>query len=594
MFFCHHKIAGLSNTLLITISFLILIIPETLAQKGKQQTFDYEKKSKQHGSFYYQYQLSDGKNTWDLHERNGEVNLNEPALEALPIETQLFIIININDVKFGLKGNYKDSKDADHNSAYGLEVNLSSISNPEGLILKSNKGFTVRPTDKNNNSGQLRFEVNRKIKEQNTGTISIPYQVVGAVSATRGGPWLAGKLALSYAISPSETYIIDERRKEAANQIFSSIQQAQNENNEQLLKKHCDNYIKEFPSLNKFIVYEKRYNDIEKLYKKLINSNDSSTPTSNDPEAKLLKELRFAIEEGDENKILDLCRRYRYHYREEKIFSGSSYEKVLCLMYDRLSDGLEKEDILKSLTNLYPKSACVKSDNQKGKLCNDCPPPPPPKPKTESEFIAELEEEFNLDNLDSFFDHFQNYGAQFNKGLFKDTSYYTKRICDLKNIQKDSILKDSLSKLLESLNPMHSCIDREIDHVLVYTEPSGEITITSDGIVISNVEGGIPPYSIRAIQIEGQSDDNFSPQNQSSYYKFASFESAFFKMKFSEIKSYPEGHYMIYVEDSNNKIFIKENKVYIKPPVNTSWLLISIILILLGGIYWLYKKYIVI
>jgi len=231
-----------------------------------------------------------------------------------------------------------------------------------------------------------------------------------------------------------------------------------------------------------------------------------------------------SVESGNKDEIIKWCKEYRTKYKYEK-----NYTACLGLLIENLSEGEEKNEVTKSWENLTGKT--YKKNKNK-----DLNPP---------------------------------------SGKNKSTAHRGDR-------KRERVVKSDPTKEIPDSVPVVKEPDLFIPGLpMGYETPTAEMKLVSDGIVIRNANGGIPPYTLK---ISSSEDGEFGfagdIENEEN-----------FKITFKDIGTSNAGNKWLRLVDDQETVMARLDNVFIKESMDLTWIYIGI----LGGIgffgFQIYKKY---
>lgn len=429
----------------------------------------------------------------------------------------LLFRVSFSNLVLGLKSNYTDVKKSSHNLAYSLEVsNESVIQSPAGV-----KSF---------NQGEKR--INPSNNDYQTG-LDLLYKIDGKILEE-----VSGSLKFKYAIvgksgvvsgeswdagSVSFSYAIIPsnsflKAKDITEKEELAYMELKNASSKpNVFRKLCEHYILTYPGVN-----PERMEEIVSIVEKL-----NATNVEKETESKYwIERVLPAVESGDKNEIIKWCKEYRSRYKYDK-----NYTACLLILIRNLPEGQEKNEVIKSWENLTSKSYGEKSKGT------------------------------NSDN--------NSRGGNSNRTRSDKYEKNTKRdlVAEVDSVRQGLLLKKDPSIYIADLP-------------VGYENPTAEMRLVSDGVVIHNARGGVQPYILK-----------ISSSENGGFEFVDDFEGENFKVSFNDgLKAY-SGNKWLKLEDEHNTEMARLDNVLIKQSTDLTWVYIGLLGVICFIGYQIYKKY---
>jgi len=520
--------------------FLLLCLFYSAPAIGQNKIHKIDYAKKHHGTLKIEYIVVDNKRDIRfLTDLGGTIDLNEYPNAS-------FIHVKFSELQLGLKDNYKDSKQKEHNGAYCLEIPESSFTKELSGIQITDKRTRRVNASKNDNyqtESIIAYSIDNRTLRKHKGEIRIPYNVVGKSGTVNGDSYSVGMTSHSYTIIPNKELIDKTNRIDAAASLFSAIQNGEKSESHKI---QCKKYINDYARIN-----DEHMAKVQKIYEGNYNVLPPPPPPVNLEEVHKIALLK-AKKHNNVDEIIRLCKSYTDD--DKNLINLISYVDCLELLVNNTT-GKEQKGYIEDWENLNDKEWEI---------------PQLDDPRSDDD--GEKSKPRDNDN-DGIKDSADNCPGDANP--------------DQADIDEDGI-GDKCDNCPNDHNPDQAdedendvgdvCEKFDIAPPVPDDVPYAEIAETWSGISISHAQG-VKPYQVRIRKNEDEEYsyiDDFSDSNH-----FIRFDES--------LSSYP-GLQWIKVSDKKGREMVKK-QVEIKSYADLTWVYIGVAGLLSGFGFFVYKKY---
>lgn len=538
-----HKKTSINQSYRQLLIFLLLCLFYSAPVIGQDKIHKIDYAKKHHGTVKIEYIVVDNNNR-DINflaNLGGTIDLNKYPNAS-------FIHVKFSKLQLGLKSNYKDSKQKEHNAAYSLEISESSFTKElSGIQITDSRKRRVNASKNDNYQTEsiIAYAIDNKTLTRHTGKIGIPYNVVGKSGTVNGFSERAGMTSHAYTIIPNQELINGNENSKRAKALFLEIE---NGTKGELHKKQCEKYIAEYAGIN-----DEHRVKVNKIYKDFYDL----APTPVDPEQVHQLALLKAKQSKNFDEIVRLCKTYTND--EDNLIHQNSFIDCLKLLVDN-TNGDEQKGFIERWEGLTGRDWDPK-----------VPPPPPPLPDLTSN-TRENSKPKDIDK-DGVIDSNDNCQDNPNPDQADEDGDGIGDVCDNCPNKPNEDQADKDEDGIGDLCEKSGVPPPPPDEV-----PSAQIAETWSGISISHAQG-IRPYQVRICKSEdGEYSyiDEFSDSNH-----FIRFDES--------LSSYP-GLQWIRVSDKEGREMAKK-QVEIRSYADFTWIYIGVAGLLSGFGFFVYKKY---
>ena len=513
---------------LLVFLLLCLFYSAPVIGQDKIHKIDYAKKH--HGTVKIEYIVVDN-NKRDINflaNLGGTIDLNKYPNAS-------FIHVKFSKLQLGLKSNYKDSKQKEHNAAYSLEIPESSFTKElSGIQITDSRKRRVNASKNDNYQTEsiIAYAIDNRTLTRHTGKIGIPYNVVGKSGTVNGFSERAGMTSHAYTIIPNQELINGNENRQRAQGLFADIKGGSKSD---LHKNQCLEYTKTYAGVN-----AEHTAKVKEIYDRLYGSdpgNGGGGESRVNLEEVQWRDLRNATENDNVEDVIRLSKSYAESFSNNEEFYNNENRYIHCL--ELLGESTKGEE---------QKGFIGRWERRTGAKWKKSEPEPEPEPNPDPS-LGKAPKPSDKDK-DGIIDSEDNCPFVFNP--------------EQTDKDEDGIGDD--------------CEKGKGNTPGLTEEPSAQIAETWSGISISHAKG-VRPYQVRICKSEdGEYSyiDEFSDSNH-----FIRFDES--------LSSYP-GLQWIRVSDKEGREMAKK-QVEIRSYADLTWIYIGVAGLLSGFGFFVYKKY---